>query len=64
MVLQREHAAVAIGRIVCESATPVRLVTLGPLTNIATAVRLTPKMAANIESVVVMGGCYHAVGNV
>lgn len=53
-----------IGRIVCESASPVRVVTLGPLTNVAAAVRLAPKMATNIESVVVMGGCYHAVGNV
>jgi purine nucleosidase len=38
-------------------------VTLGPLTNLALAVRLDPALPSLVESVVVMGGACQAVGN-
>ena len=40
------------------------LVTLGPLTNIALAVRQAPDIVANVGRCVVMGGTANAVGNV
>lgn len=40
------------------------LCTLGPLTNVAVALAKVPQMAARIRELVMMGGAYHAVGNV
>ena len=42
----------------------VVLVTLGPLTNVALAVRRDPSFAANLQRLVVMGGAYGVPGNV
>jgi purine nucleosidase len=42
----------------------VTLCTLGPLTNIATALTTAPDIAANIEEIVMMGGAYFEVGNI
>lgn len=42
----------------------VVLVTLGPLTNVARAVRRAPDIAANVARCVVMGGAACTVGNV
>jgi hypothetical protein len=60
---QTEHAAVAMSRIVMTSPKPVRILLLGPQTNLAMAVRLQPLMVANVESVVFMGGAHSARGN-
>ncbi len=45
------------------SGTPVDLLTLGPLTNIALALRLAPGIAAGIGKLVVMGGTCYGRGN-
>jgi purine nucleosidase len=42
----------------------VTLVTLGPLTNIATALQRAPEIATNVASCVVMGGAACTVGNI
>ncbi len=42
----------------------VTLVTLGPLTNVAEAVRRAPDIAGKVGRCVVMGGTAHTVGNV
>lgn len=42
----------------------ITLVPLGPLTNIAIAVSLEPRIAQNVKEVVLMGGAARAVGNV
>jgi purine nucleosidase len=73
----REHAAVAIPRLCREwIASQARgddetgqgrrlptLIALGPLTNLALAVRLDPALPSLVESVVIMGGACQAVGN-
>ena len=47
-----------------EPSGSVTLVPLGPLTNIATALRRAPDIAARIGRVVLMGGAYFEVGNI
>ena len=46
----------------CES--PVTVLAIGPLTNIALAIRLAPDICDNIEKVVCMGGAFFVPGNV
>ncbi len=41
----------------------VVLVAIGPLTNLALAVRLAPEMASYVDRLVIMGGAVHAGGN-
>ncbi|MGR3541601.1 MAG: nucleoside hydrolase [Hasllibacter sp.] len=40
------------------------VVPLGPLTNVATALRRAPDIAARLERIVLMGGAYFEVGNI
>ncbi|MFE3835717.1 nucleoside hydrolase [Pseudogemmobacter sonorensis] len=42
----------------------VTLCPLGPLTNIATAFRRAPEIAARVQEIVLMGGAYFEVGNI
>jgi len=46
------------------SASPIRVLTLGPLTNLADALQTDPALAADIESVYIMGGAVEVPGNV
>jgi inosine-uridine nucleoside N-ribohydrolase len=57
------HAAVAIPRIVKESAEPVTILTLGPLTNVALAVLLDRDFLSNVKEVIYMGGAVRVSGN-
>jgi inosine-uridine nucleoside N-ribohydrolase len=41
----------------------VTIVALGPLTNVALALLLEPRLAANIQEIVIMGGAAFATGN-
>jgi purine nucleosidase len=60
---QPEHAVDAI--IECVSSNPgIEVITLGPLTNLATALDREPGIAANISRCVVMGGAACTEGNV
>lgn len=47
-----------------EAPGEITLVTLGPLTNIATALRIEPRLAQWVKQCYVMGGAAWAVGNV
>jgi len=47
-----------------EPAGSVTLCTLGPLTNIATALTRAPDVAPRIREIVMMGGAYFEVGNI
>ena len=49
---------------VTQSPEPVKLLTLGPLTNVAEALALDPTLVTNLEAVYVMGGAVEAGGNV
>jgi pyrimidine-specific ribonucleoside hydrolase len=46
-----------------DSANPVRILALGPLTNLAEALKREPSLAGAIEELVIMGGALHVPGN-
>ena len=58
-----EHAALAILRHAREHAGRLLLVTLGPLTNLALALRLDPDLPSRVARLVVMGGAVTGQGN-
>ncbi|MFC4727981.1 nucleoside hydrolase [Coralloluteibacterium thermophilus] len=58
-----EHAALAIVRLAHEHAGRLLLVTLGPLTNLALALRLDPDLPRRVARLVVMGGAVNGRGN-
>src|SRR5690606_18178397 len=60
---QDEHAALAILRLAREHEGRLLLVTLGPLTNLALALRLDPDLPSRIGRLVVMGGAVTGQGN-
>lgn len=49
---------------VSQSAEPVKLLTLGPLTNVAEALALEPAMVSNLDAIYIMGGAVDVAGNV
>ncbi|WP_376872542.1 nucleoside hydrolase [Albirhodobacter sp. R86504] len=55
---------VIINHVMNEPAGTVSLCVLGPLTNIATALRRAPQIADRVKQIVLMGGAYFEVGNV
>ena len=61
---EAEHAALAILRLSHEHAGELLLVALGPLTNIALALKLDPTLPRRIKRFVVMGGAVSAHGNI
>lgn len=61
---EAEHAALAILRLSHEHAGRLLLVALGPLTNVALALRLDPTLPQRIARIVVMGGAVSAHGNI
>jgi purine nucleosidase len=60
---QPEHAALAMVRLARENPGQLTLLTLGPLTNVALAIRLDAGFLANLERLVIMGGAVEAKGN-
>lgn len=58
-----EHAALAICRLAREQVGRLLLVTLGPLTNLALALRLDPELPTRVARLVVMGGAVNGRGN-
>ena len=59
-----EHAALAILRLSHAHAGRLLLVALGPLTNLALALRLDPTLPQRIARLVVMGGAVSSHGNI
>ena len=59
-----EHAVDALVRLAREHAGELKIVAIGPLTNIALAVRRDPDFATNVAELVVMGGSINARGNI
>ncbi|MGB0660714.1 MAG: nucleoside hydrolase [Mangrovicoccus sp.] len=65
MPLSDQHAVdFIIDTLRREAPGTVTLCPLGPLTNIATALRRAPDIAERIEAIVLMGGAYFQVGNI
>ncbi|KGQ20099.1 Inosine-uridine preferring nucleoside hydrolase [Lysobacter dokdonensis DS-58] len=61
---EAEHAALAILRLSHAHAGKLLLVALGPLTNLALALKLDPTLPSRIARLVVMGGAVTAHGNI
>ncbi len=65
MPLQEGHAVdFIIETLNGHDSGTVTLCGLGPLTNIATALRKAPEIAGRIKEIVLMGGAYFEVGNI
>ncbi|XP_071452151.1 uncharacterized protein [Hetaerina americana] len=62
--LQKEHAVSALIRMVLENPGKVNILAIGPLTNIALAVRLQPDFLKMIKRLYVLGGAVNGVGNI
>ncbi len=58
------HAVLELVRRFGETPGEIELVTLGPLTNIAMALRLEPRLAGWVKQCYIMGGAACTVGNV
>ena len=63
-VISPEHAVDALVRLAAEHEGELRIVAIGPLTNIALAVAKDPQFASRVKELVVMGGSLHGRGNV
>ena len=61
--VEEEHAVNFIVDAVLKSDQPVTLVATGPLTNLALALKMNPKIKENLEEIVIMGGSFQH-GNV
>lgn len=61
---EAEHAAQAIIRLSHEHAGRLLLVALGPLTNLALALKLDPSLPSRVARLVVMGGAVNGRGNI
>ena len=65
MPLQAQHGVdFIVETLRREPEGTVTLATLGPLTNVATALERAPEIAGRIERIVMMGGAYFEVGNI
>lgn len=62
--IETEHAAIALVRLFSSSPQEITLITLGPLTNIATALMIEPELSKWIKHCYVMGGAANIEGNV
>jgi purine nucleosidase len=60
----REHAALAMLRLSRERPGELTFVMLGPLTNLALALRLDPELPQRVRRLVVMGGAVSGHGNI
>ena len=61
--IEDEHAVLALLRLSREHEGELTLIALGPLTNIAAAIRLDPDFPARLKQFVFMGGTIAARGN-
>ena len=63
-VQESEHAVNALVRIVKSNPGEITLVALGPLTNVAMAMRLDSQFASNLKDLYIMGGNTEGKGNI
>lgn len=61
--IEQEHAALALINLAKENPGELELIAIGPLTNLALALRLDPHLPSRYKRLVIMGGAYFAQGN-
>ncbi len=61
--VEEEHASAALVRLANQSPGEITLVAIGPLTNLAVALKLDPDLPAKFKHLLIMGGAVHARGN-
>ena len=61
---ESEHAVDALIRLAAESPGTLRVICIGPLTNIALAVQKDPAFITNVAGLWIMGGSINARGNI
>ena len=61
--IEDEPAALALIRLARENPGELELIAIGPLTNLALALRLDPLLPSRYKRLVIMGGAYFAQGN-
>jgi purine nucleosidase len=61
--VEPEHAALALIRLAEQAPGELTLAAIGPLTNLALALRLDPELPGKYKSLMVMGGAVKAMGN-
>uniref|UniRef100_A0A182TTK6 Inosine/uridine-preferring nucleoside hydrolase domain-containing protein n=1 Tax=Anopheles melas TaxID=34690 RepID=A0A182TTK6_9DIPT len=62
--LQEEHAVTAIQRLLNAHKGSIDLIFIGPLTNLALAMKLRPGLLKQASHLYIMGGNRHGVGNI
>jgi len=55
---QKEHAVIWLINTLMNSPEKITLICVGPLSNLAMALRIAPQIVENIEEIVIMGGGY------
>jgi purine nucleosidase len=61
--LEGKHAALALIDLAKENPGELELIAIGPLTNLALALRLDPDLPSRYKKLVIMGGAHFAQGN-
>ncbi|CAD6208106.1 GSCOCG00010369001-RA-CDS [Cotesia congregata] len=61
--LEKEHAVIAMRKIITENPDQVSVVCLGPLTNVALAVKIYPEILESVKDFFIMGGNSAGQGN-
>lgn len=61
--VQNEHAVDYLINTVLQYPDQITIVAVGPLTNLALAIRMQPHFAAAIKEIIIMGGAIHHGGN-
>lgn len=63
-MIQKQSAVERIYKIVADNPNEISLICLGPLTNIALALKTYPDFSAKIKEVWIMGGNFKGIGNI
>ena len=62
--IQKNYAAVELVRRIVQAPGEITILALGPLTNIALAIRLEPQFVEHVQEIIFMGGIVAGHGNV